>query len=126
MNDTELIEMAAKAVGYEWRGISLIGKLTLQHLPTGERFYVPTVWNPLTNDGDAFHLAVALKMEIDHNHPADQQPWVGIRVRGCEGCFAPVDCVEDDFDEAERPSATRRAIVRAAAALGAAQQTQGV
>lgn len=82
-------------------------------------------WNPLQADGDALRLAVKLRMEIEHNHPADQQAWVATEIRGCEGCWAPVSCVEDEFDEAGRTAATRRAIVRAAAAIGEAQKQEG-
>lgn len=53
------------------------------------------------------------------NVGGDQQLYVVAERPGCEGCFAPVCCIEDDMeDEAHRPSATRRAIVRAAAAIG--------
>ena len=118
MTDRELLELAAKAAGLEMRwgrdwhntGAPLIGALAN-----------PADWNPLTDDGDALRLAMKLRLRIDHNHPADQQHWVAADRNGCEGCYAPVSCVEDDFeDESQRSSATRRAIVRAAAAIGRA------
>ena len=117
MEDIELLEWAAKAAGYieVWQ-------------PDGWtddgpwRWHETMQWNPLQDDGDALRLAVKLRLSIDHNHPADQQHWVVADRNGCEGCYAPVSCVEDDFDdESQRSSATRRAIVRAAAEIGKAQ-----
>lgn len=114
MTDRELLEMAAKAAGYEdWKYCEpILGEPAL---------YIPKaggVWTPLTDDGDALRLAAALRLSIDHNHPADQQRWVAADRNGCEGCYAPVSCVEDAFeDESHRMAATRRAIVRAAAEL---------
>ena len=75
-------------------------------------------WKPLEDDGEALRLAVKLRIEISHNHGADQQRWVSASRSGCEGCYAPVSCVEDDFEEHQRASATRLAIVRAAAEIG--------
>lgn len=65
-----------------------------------------------------YRLAVALRLSVDHNHSADQQRWVAVDRNGCEGCYAPVSAVEDGFEEGDRQAATRRAIVRAAAAIG--------
>jgi len=109
MDDRELLELAAKAAGE-----STIGR------PDDINDWA---WNPLTDDGDALRLAVRLRLSIDHNHTADQQRWVAADRNGCEGCYSPVSCVEDEFDEQDRSFATRRAIVRAAAAI--AQQSQG-
>jgi len=108
MTDRELLEAAARAAGVDlgswceeldafWKG----GR--------GE-----TIWNPLTDDGDALRLAVklgiakVLTLEIgpggacvtfDHPHvEADE--------------FQPLEGTFDPY------AATRRAIVRAAAALG--------
>ena len=99
MTDRELLEAAARAAGIvgEWEehpndtgGIYVEGRAFL--------------WNPLTDDGDAFRLAVALRMDIaSFTH--------GVRVNSTDG---------DDCHEAYNTdpyAATRRAIVRAAAAL---------
>lgn len=119
MNDRELLELelAAKSAGL------VIGFSKTS--PEQGRPYVwndekkkGRWWNPIENDGDALRLAVKLRLSIDHNHSADQQRWVAADRNGCEGCYAPVSCVEDDFDdESQRSSATRRAIVRAAAEI---------
>ncbi len=101
MTDRELLELAAKAAGIEcWRtfidekwgsGFLMAGKL----------------WNPLTDDGDALRLAVQLELDIEiyktSTHVYDDRS---------EKTF------EEDHD-GDPYAATRRAIVRAAAALGA-------
>lgn len=126
MTDRELLELAAKAAGIR------IDKSETNGGGVGNDGFCVTGdamldwhnnirWNPLKDDGDALRLAVKLRLSIDHNHPADQQHWVAADRNGCEGCYAPVSCVEDDFeDEPQRSSATRRAIVRAAAEIGKA------
>lgn len=109
-NDRELLEAAAKAAG-----------ITLhQHGWNGERHLyvtkgVPTQWNPLTDDGDALRLAVKLKINIEHMKTLGGKEY-GVNCwplgRG--------DCgMSEDGDISDYAGATRRAIVRAAAALGA-------
>ena len=105
MSDRELLELAAKAAGYdtiiEMYGFNDFGE------PLLDANDPPTVWNPLTDDGDALRLAVKLKLLID----------------GCSHC---VQTMEQDFDWFYGESAgdeyakTRRAIVRAAAEIGKA------
>ena len=95
MSDRELLEAAAKAAGYcviEPRGHALL------------LADPPVLWNPLTDSGDAFELAVKLDMVIDCCN------WLARpRKQGLEwvdgGCDDPL-------------AATRRAIVRAAAEIG--------
>lgn len=114
-SDRELLELAARAHG----GLERVGTFGWIHVDSrGQR---GAWWSPLTDDGDALRLAVKLRLGIDHNHPADQQRWVIAERSGCEGCYGPVSCVEDDFEnESNRNAATRRAIVRAAAAIARA------
>ena len=97
MTDKELIELAAKAAGIskQWDG-SLVDKENPNR-----------VWNPLTDDGDALRLAVALEMHIalfggamESRVLADGDDW---EVEGW-GCG--------------KEEATRRAITRAAAQIG--------
>ena len=52
MTDRELLEAAAKAAGIEWVD---------GHVDTGLRDQNGTVWNPLTNSGDAFEFAMKLR-----------------------------------------------------------------
>jgi hypothetical protein len=74
------------------------------------------VWNPLTHDDDALRLAVKLKMRIEPMFTLNGNRYSGINVwptgRG--------DCA--GIDESPDPLiATRRAIVKAAAALAGSQ-----
>jgi hypothetical protein len=101
MNDRELIEAAARAVGIEGRFYS--GAIP-QHtgIYVGDNRY----WNPLEDDAAALRLAVRLELEVRQVHFAAHAGWA------------------DRFWETERHgsdpcAATRRAIVRAAATLGA-------
>lgn len=106
MDDRELLELAAKAAGMIPREFQ------------GNPHYMDGVldcWNPLHDDGDALRLAVVLKMEIDHEHPADQDRWVMACTYGMSS-----HAVEEFGDESQRAAATRRAIVRAAAEIGRA------
>lgn len=117
MDDRTLLELAAKAAG--------LGRIIWwEEQQTYQLIDQPNCprWNPLTDDGDALRLAVKLRLSLDHNHSADQQRWVASDRNGCEGCYDPVSCVEDEFEENDRDAATRRAIVRAAAEIGRAMQ----
>ncbi len=92
MTDRELLELAAKAAG-------------MNHLWVVEIDGLDPKWNPLTDDGDALRLAVKLDIWI---HPGE-----GPEVVEVVG-LAAVRLAAD----ADRNAATRRAIVRAAAAIG--------
>lgn len=97
MDDRELLELAAKAAGIKWDR-------------TEECWYAdPHVrpdWNPLTDDGDAFRVAINLQISV---HRSDLLVWVG-------GQKAQLMMGDDAL------AVTRRLIVRAAAELG---RTQG-
>jgi len=92
--DRELLEMAAKAAGYD-----------IQPHPNRrscrDLFFLCNNrnWNPLADDGDALRLAVKLNL------------WEAVRLAH--------RLVSDTVD---LYAATRRAIVRAAAAIGEAMQ----
>ena len=64
------------------------------------------MWQPLTNDGDAFRLAVYLRLAIDINN-------TGVVVHTPDGSKVLVSY----GNEPDANSATRRAIVLAAAAM---------
>jgi len=110
-----LLELAAKAAGVEHEGFDEDEGRDVWWIPDLSRY---ASWNPIDDDGDALRLSVRLRLSVDHNHTADQQRWVSADRNGCEGCYSPVSCVEDEFDEQDRSAATRLAIVRAAAAIG--------
>ena len=97
MTDRELIELAAKAAGIElrWHG---------GYLP----FTAGHEWNPLTDDGDALRLAVQLDMAL----------WIGCGGATAEFPLRGIACEEEaDQHQGDKAAATRRAVVRAAAAL---------
>lgn len=113
MTDRELLELAAKAAGlsavfdlYGWNEIG-DGAFWDANEP-------PTPWNPLTDDGDALRLAVALRMRVHH----DGSCAVVEIPTGQKYCWTEA-AVQEDSDYGR---ATRRALVRAAAAIGEAMQ----
>ena len=105
-SDRELLELAARAsglllCGYSWIGenegddeCEILESAFVKRHPEQE---LASKWNPLTDDGDAFRLMVALRLWRDD---------------------PDICCVERVEDHnGDELSATRRAIVRAAAAL---------
>jgi hypothetical protein len=105
MTDRELLEFAAKAAGIEWVD---------GHENAGLRNRDGRVRNPLTDDGDAFRLAVKLRLEprfLDLDHPAGPPRVTFHNVAGL------VELAGNDL-----LAATRRAIVRAAAEIGRAEK----
>lgn len=99
--DRELLELAARAAGYppEWKGDIKIGV----DAPVYERR-----WNPLTHDGDALRLAVALRIALTMHEG---------------GCMASNLYLIDTYESygSDPYAATRRAITRAAAQIGNAK-----
>lgn len=107
MDEKQLLQLAAKAAGYRLN----------DHTDIKGRYWpwcydLGMNWNPLHNDGDAFRLAVRLNLVIEP--PRDNG-------------FAHVYHYHRSLEVAERRSAitheaeltaTRRAIVRAAAEIG--------
>ena len=91
MTDRKLLEAAAKAAGIE--------HVTPMMIEWGQ-------WNPLTDDGDAFRLAVRLGLEIGSSY---LNP---IYVNGDNWS------VSEPIKNSDPYAATRRAIVRAAAEIG--------
>lgn len=92
-SDRELLELAAKAIG-----------LTLRYNYLGGRD-ANQPWNPLDDDGDALRLAVELRMDLNINDGE------------CDVFTA--DSFYNGRGE-DTLETTRRAIVRAAAAIGSA------
>jgi hypothetical protein len=95
MTDKELLELAAKAAGVEYpNGQTYCETLGVWGMLDNRPY---SWWNPLTDDGDALQLAVKL-----YKYDA----------------FKITDIFDAQFGEYDPYSATRRAIVRAAAAIG--------
>lgn len=102
MNDRELLELAAKAAGYG----------ELRRLDDGSIIVHTRRWNPLADDGDAMRLAVKLDISL-------RQKFAMV--------VAEYPCVDAEFNERntlcegvldDHCASSRRAIVRAAAAIG--------
>lgn len=104
MTDRELLQLAAKAAGYslEWDGHPDDWKPMYYEGKTYHSF------EPLTDDGDALRLAVKLRMHVNIYN-------TDTRVTA-DGVFLT------QMHDADQHSATRRAIVRAAAEIGKAMK----
>ena len=98
--DRELLELAAKAAGHKWDAVTRDG--WLKTVITDEGDY--TIWNPLSDDGDALRLAVTIGLVVNCSRPSAGEP------------FKPHHVGQVDFSDPY--AATRRAIVRAAAEIG--------
>ncbi len=101
MTDRELLELAAKAAGLGFT-VPVFGVPPFM----GLRLIGGALWNPLTDDGDALRLAVKLRMTVkvtDYGAAAYKGDLFRLVA----------------LDEATTvETATRRAIVRAAAEIG--------
>jgi hypothetical protein len=101
--DRELLELAAKAEGRQLKYMTVTNA-------AGERVdRFIAYWNPLTDDGDALRLAVKLQIGVKQ-YGDHVVAWFG-------GGFIGTGRIQYDGDPC---AATRRAIVRAAAAIGEA------
>ncbi|CUJ51972.1 hypothetical protein [Achromobacter xylosoxidans] len=105
MNDRELLELAAKAAGMPLGGWEPCagGFFTYSHRGSDER----KTWLPLTDDGDALRLAVKLNLWLHVEEYGASARRAGGAWLGCEAHL-----------HGGIEAATRRAIVRAAAAIG--------
>lgn len=106
--DRELLEWAAKAADL----VATPGGDVL--LPAGPATGEFRVWNPLTDDGDAFRLAVKLGLSIVHRHD-----FISDEPKAVAAAKWPEDYDDTEtYYEGAPAAATRRAIVHAAAELG--------
>jgi hypothetical protein len=119
--DKELLELAARAAGLEhmkWIGPIGLVKMINPSRPdkTGS---IGPYWNPLTDDGDALRLAVRLRLRVDCYDDLVEV------MDGCEPYKIGPESFTNRFVKIEEfdsdpLSATRRAIVLAAAEIGKA------
>ena len=113
MTDRELLELAAKAAGIEIDKAFNPSFYNDTVIPFGTLVTLNdkgghTLWNPLTDDGDALRLAVKLRIKFEV-HPT--HPFVA--------AFAPETVGRFEEHIANNTyEATRKAIVRAAAEIG--------
>jgi hypothetical protein len=118
MTDKELLEAAARAAGIPWRVVGAIpGRYYLT--PKADGVQEPCSmnhWNPLTDDGDALRLMARLGLDVQYSPEAvEVVAHQHARIEGKEA-VAPW-AWESLLDAADPAAATRRAIVRAAAAM---------
>jgi hypothetical protein len=100
MDDRTLLELAARAAGVEGKVEEVQGTAVI-YLPACQ------IWNPLNDDADALRLAVKLRLCV--------KVYTDCSIAGTDHT---VNGREMTADSAADPcAATRRAIVRAAAAL---------
>lgn len=109
MTDKELLELAARAA---WVFPVLCYEAKRNCLRIGDRKSY-SLWRPLTDDGDALRLAVKLSIHIEH---AGQSAKKADRVQASPRGYGHLAWVE--MYQGNPHAATRRAIVRAAAAIG--------
>lgn len=131
MSDRELLEKAAKAAGIDTLPAVLNGGgwgvfdkehpcphcitlcLSVMHWGWDNE---PRRWNPLTDDSDAFRLAVKLHMDIN-SYPCTEE--VGaVQHRHHKVCEGNAHRMFERTFSQDACAATRRAIVRAAAEIG--------
>ena len=105
MTDIQLMELAAHAAGY----VVVSRDAAMPALLLAGM----TAWEPLTDDGDALRLAVALKIDFEHGHTFVRAIWYDEALSSTHICELPADA-DDALAQ------TRRAIVRAAAEIGRA------
>lgn len=104
MDDRELLELAAKAAGYEIEWVRNSGCHYRCEEEIGRE-----QWCPLDDDGDALRLAVKLRIYIEFLPDA-------VRCIAPGGCWIGEVCLPCDTEHLGL--AERRAIVRAAAEIG--------
>lgn len=119
MTDRELLEAAARAGGivgeYESWCMAYGGfNEGIRQVLNGKKCQRP--WNPLTDDGDALRLAVERRIDVLHR-VVDGERVEAIAPGGA--------AIIERCNAQDRPAATRRAITRAAAAIGARKEDGG-
>lgn len=119
--DRELLELAAKAAGYQVVGNAhqVIAQGVSYHaLVIRNERGGDSVFDPLDDDGDALRLAVKIGLDFYEGDDDGRAAYVGYYERR-ENTKPPRFMIERHDAHADPYAATRRAIVRAAAAMGA-------
>jgi len=109
MTDRELLELAAKAAGYGFQ-YSDDGRLFV----SGIDGIGLKEWSPLKNDGDALRLAVKLGFVVSVNRCCEK---ITIETGSDDDIHFYIENYEFENEDSHL-SATRRAIVSAAAEIG--------
>lgn len=106
MTDQELLERAARAADVK---LAVISPFVHRH-GEGAMLMDGSIWNPLDDDGDAFRLMVALGMEV--------KCYSNVTIATTPDDADTEEVVGEETCKPDEVAATRRAIVRAAAAMG--------
>lgn len=104
MTDRELLELAARAAGItplHWTDDGENPEKSRPVLTDGVRECV-VIWDPLDDSGDAFDLAIKLRLRVNPDSSVEYGPYK----------FGSFDKKRDPY------ASTRRAITRAAAEIG--------
>lgn len=109
MSDRELLELAARAAGVEAYWDEEYQRMQMDYMHKGGTNYEE--WNPLTDDGDALRLAIHCDIHIK-SIASTKHSSAGYAVNEIR-----MDYICEPH-ETDPYAATRRAIVRAAAAIG--------
>ena len=118
MTDREMVEKAARAMGWTDAKWSDLGWLGEHRYGFTEALFVPEIesyWNPLSDDGQALRLAVKLGIQIGDAHQ------YGPALAHTDGRLPFAEYWEPVI-EGDIYAATRRAITRAAAAIQEAKE----
>jgi len=114
MSDKEIIEMAAKSIGYKiawnsnWHNYQLLN-------PVPDRFgYFKHPWNPLEDNSDAMDIMVKLGMNVNV-FLNRAEPFTEVRFQHYGS-----ETITEEAHMGDAAKATRRAIVRSAARIGKA------
>ena len=110
MNDFELLQFAAKAVGFgeiEW--VDIEADWDIEEFHGARIINGGGLWNPLADSNDALNLSVMLLIDVNH----------GVNIVVAECPAKEIGCAEG-YTQGEGAAATCRAIVRAAAEIGKA------
>ncbi len=111
MTDRELLELAAKAAGYEPEGYVEIGIKKYLVVYNPETGTGGNIFDPRGDDGDAFRLMVKLGIDIEWRSDGRVAAYRHANANG--HCFTAFESSRED-----RASATRLAITRTAAEIG--------
>lgn len=120
--DRELLELAAKAAGIEiaeWCDEDGFSIRLRDYDPANPMRPQFGVWNPLTDDADALRLAVKLGLRISTGSGSNDRKMTEV-INGYG--IRAVDRGRAELHGDDPMAATRRAITRAAAAIGESMQ----
>lgn len=114
MDDRELLELAAKAVGIKGHFVEQCPEdgYPRYRCGIGSASQLRGLWNPLSDDSDALRLAVAMRIDIGFHGKDGMYAQSQAHLGECQGAGGEFDCGLDDY------ALTRRSIVEAAAEIG--------